>query len=156
MTSEPPPINTKRAPSKAKCRWGKQESRTQTAHTSSFYNSIFSPHQLSTIIYYKEKRKKKNQTENKQKYLHRNPFNKSINTFHSGMFTDVFNTRKTIFLMISIQQIQWNFLSKTLHMKFKCMKLIDKYKFLQLQPVASKNKLQFLGTFLMPSFIWFT
>lgn len=153
MTSEPPPINTKRAPPEAKCIWGKQESRTHTHH---HFITLFFPLtnylQLSII----KKKGRKKQTENKQKYLHRNPFNKSINTFHSGMFTDVFNTRKTIFLMISIQQIQWNFLSKTLHMKFKCMKLINKYKFLQLQPVASKNKLQFLGTFLMPSFIWFT
>lgn len=128
MISEPPPKNTKWTSPEARCRWGTQESRTQIEHTSSFYNSIFSPYQLSAIIYCKEKIKKNKQKTNK-KYLHRNPFNKSRNTFHSGMLTDAFNTRRTIFLTTSIQQIQWNFLSKAHHMKVKCMKLITNINF---------------------------
>lgn len=65
MISEPPPKNTKWTSPEARCRWGTQESRTQIEHTSSFYNSIFSPYQLSAIIYCKEKIKKNKQKTNK-------------------------------------------------------------------------------------------
>lgn len=154
MISEPPPKNTKWTSPEARCRWGTQESRTQIEHTSSFYNSIFSPYQLSAIIYCKEKIKKNKQKTNKNTCTETLLIKQKHIPFRDAHWC--FQHKKSNFL---------NDIHPTNTMKFpfegsshesQVYEINNKYKLLQLQLVASKNKPQFLATFLMPNFMWFT